>query len=190
MERRVSTCLACQASIESKAKDPLKPTKAPEELWSRLYADHCGPTQDGQHILVVTNGLTRYPKVVVVKGTSADDNIQTFSEISDLPHSQYQSNNQPKDDKNKPWLCGLYVKTRLTNLVNNLPRTLVFGIVKTVYRLHVYLLADPRLAEALDYSTVVPLTGRGVSVRVRGRGGRGRGAPGRAGHVRGRIQED
>ena len=31
VERRVSTCLACQASVESKAKDPLKPTKAPEE---------------------------------------------------------------------------------------------------------------------------------------------------------------
>ena len=31
VERRVSTCLVCQASVESKAKDPMKPTKAPEE---------------------------------------------------------------------------------------------------------------------------------------------------------------
>ena len=52
--------------MESKARDPLKPTKAPEEPWSRLYTDHCGPTQDGQHILVVTDGLTRYPEVVLV----------------------------------------------------------------------------------------------------------------------------
>ena len=35
----------------------------------------------------------------------------------------------------------------------------MLGIVKTVHQLHVYLLADPRLAEALDYSTIVPLTG-------------------------------
>ena len=35
----------------------------------------------------------------------------------------------------------------------------MLGIIKTVYRLHVYLLADPRLAEAHNYSTVVPLTG-------------------------------
>ena len=44
VERRVSTCLARQASVESKARDPLKPTKAPEEPWSRLYADNWGPT--------------------------------------------------------------------------------------------------------------------------------------------------
>ena len=79
VERRVSTCLACQASAESKARDPLKPMKAPEEPWSRLYADHWGPTQDGHCILVVIDGLTRYPEVAVVKGTSAEDNIQAFS---------------------------------------------------------------------------------------------------------------
>ena len=81
MERRVSTCLACQASVESKARDFLKPTKAPEELWSRLYADHWGPTQDGHHILVIIDGLTRYPEVSVVKGMGAEDNIQAFSEV-------------------------------------------------------------------------------------------------------------
>ena len=64
VERRVSTCLPCQASVESKARDPLKPTKAPEEPWSRLYADHWGPTQDGHHILVIVDGLTRYPDVI------------------------------------------------------------------------------------------------------------------------------
>ena len=58
VERRVSTCLPCQASRESKARNPLKPTKAPEELWSRLYAEHWGPTQNGQHTLVVINRLT------------------------------------------------------------------------------------------------------------------------------------
>ena len=81
VERRVSTCLPCQASVESKARDPLKPIKAPKDPLSMLYADHCGPSQDGQHILVVIDGLTRYPKVVVSKSTSADDNILAFAEI-------------------------------------------------------------------------------------------------------------
>jgi hypothetical protein len=82
VERRVSTCLPCQASMESKARDPLKPPKVLEEPWSRLYADHWGPTKDGHHILVVIDGLTRYPEVAVVKGTSAEDNIQAFSRHS------------------------------------------------------------------------------------------------------------
>ena len=81
VERRVSTCLACQVSVESRARDPLKPSKAPEEPWSRLYTDHWGPTQDSNHILVIIDGLTRYPEVLVVKGTSAEDNIQAFSEV-------------------------------------------------------------------------------------------------------------
>ena len=38
-----------------------------------------GPPQDGNHILVIIDGLTRYPEVSVVKGTSAEDNIQAFS---------------------------------------------------------------------------------------------------------------
>ena len=55
-------------------------------------------TQDGQHIQGVSNGLTRNPEVATDKGTSTDDNIKTCSKISDLPHAQHQSNDQPKDD--------------------------------------------------------------------------------------------
>ena len=81
VERTVRNCMPCQASLDSKARDPLKPTKAPEEPWSSLYADHWVPTQDGLHILVVIDGLTKYPEVAVVKGTGADDNIWAFSDI-------------------------------------------------------------------------------------------------------------
>ena len=37
--------------------------------------------QDGLHILVVIDGLTKYPEVAVVKGMGADDNIWAFSDI-------------------------------------------------------------------------------------------------------------
>ena len=79
-ERRVRTCRPCQASVDSKARDPLKPTKAPEEPGSSRHADHGGPTQDGLHIPVVIDGHTRYPEGAIVKGTGADDNIQAFSD--------------------------------------------------------------------------------------------------------------
>ena len=81
IERRVETCMPCQASVNSTDRDPLKPTKAPEEPWSSLYADHWGPTQDGLHLLVVIDGLTRYPEVAIVKGTGTDDNIRAFADI-------------------------------------------------------------------------------------------------------------
>ena len=81
VERRVSTCLPCQAATDSPHRDPLKPNPAPEEPWIRLACDHWGPTKDGSHILVVIDTLTRYPEVEVVKGTGADNNIHAFSRI-------------------------------------------------------------------------------------------------------------
>ena len=57
-------------------------------------------------------------------------------------------------------------KTRLANFVfvnghplNVLTKALTLDLVKTVYQPLIYLLADPRLANAPDFSTVVPLTG-------------------------------
>ena len=134
------------------------------------YSGHISQTRDLIAVQLVTLARVDYlladPRLAeapnfrtVVPLTGSTRYTPKPPPISDLLPSQHQSNNQPKDAKNKPQLGGLYVKTRLANLVNDLPRTLVLGYVKTVYVLHVYLLADPRLAEAIDYSTVVPLTG-------------------------------
>ena len=82
VEDKVSSCLPCQATVDTKHRDPLKPNTAPTEPWSRLVCDHWGPNPlDGKHILVVIDALTRYPEVVVVRGTSAEDNIHAFSDI-------------------------------------------------------------------------------------------------------------
>ena len=102
VERAVSRCLPCQASVESHHRDPLHPTTAPEEPWSCLYTDHWGPTQEGNHILVIIDGLTRYPEVVVVKGTSAEDNIHAFSEVFSrhgLPKRLRSDNGPPFNGK-------------------------------------------------------------------------------------------
>ena len=81
VEREVESCQACQAAVETKQRDPLKPNPAPLEPWDRVQCDHWGPTPDGKHLLVVIDALTRYPEVIVVKGTSAEDNIGAFMEI-------------------------------------------------------------------------------------------------------------
>ena len=59
----------------------LKPTTAPETPFSRVAADHWGPTPEGKHILVVIDTLTRYPEVAVVDGTSTEANIRALDEI-------------------------------------------------------------------------------------------------------------
>ena len=81
VEQRVGTCLPCLASTEEHNRDPLKPSIAPDEPWTKLYCDHWGPTRNGNHILVIIDGLSRYPEVIVVDGTSAEDNIKAFTEV-------------------------------------------------------------------------------------------------------------
>ena len=82
VENKVESCLPCQASTDSKQRDPLKPNRAPKEPWYRLACDHWGPNPlDGKHIIVLIDALTRYAEVLVVQGTSAEDNIHAFSEV-------------------------------------------------------------------------------------------------------------
>ena len=81
IEREVSACQACQATVDDHQRDPLQPNMLPKEPWSTLYTDHWGPTRDNKHILVVIDATTKYPEAVQVKGTSAENNIQAFSDI-------------------------------------------------------------------------------------------------------------
>jgi len=77
IEDVVKGCLACQASTETKHRDPNIPSTPPDELWRKLSADHWGPTADGYHLLVDIDELSRYPEVAVVKGTGAEQDIFT-----------------------------------------------------------------------------------------------------------------
>lgn len=81
VEKAVEECLPCQASVESYPRDPLKPTLAPTEPWTKVFCDHWGPTYDKKYHLVLIDALTRYPEVITVDGTSAEANIHGFSEV-------------------------------------------------------------------------------------------------------------
>ena len=98
VERRVSTCLPCQAATENHTRDPLKPCKAPREQWKKLYVDHWGPFDGNKYILVIIDALTRFPEVLVVKGTAAEQNIHAFSETfarHGIPTSIHSDNGAP-----------------------------------------------------------------------------------------------
>ena len=81
VEDLVATCLPCSAATEVKHRDPLTPTTPPSTPWSRVAADHWGPTSDGKYLLVIVDELTRYPEMVAVSSTSADANIEAFDNI-------------------------------------------------------------------------------------------------------------
>ena len=126
VERAVATCLPCQASVESYTRDPLKPSRAPEEPWSRLYADYWGPTQDGQHILVIIDGLTRYPEVMVVRSTSVEDNIHAFSEVFSrpcIPAHLHSDNGAPFNGRTATCCRGTWPASAWSTTSTGAPRT-------------------------------------------------------------------
>ena len=57
------------------------PSISPAKPWENLAADHWGPTGDGLHLLAVIDETTKYPEVAIVKGTSAEANIEAFDNI-------------------------------------------------------------------------------------------------------------
>ena len=81
VETRTKTCEPCQPATPIHTRDHMKPTTAPTKPFVKVAADHWGPTPDGKHLLVVIDLLSRFPEVAVVKGTSAEANIQAFDDI-------------------------------------------------------------------------------------------------------------
>ena len=76
----------------------MKSTEAPSTPWDRVAADHWGPTPDGKHLIVLVDLLSRYPEVVVVKGTAAEDNIPALDDIFSrhgFPQVLYSDNGPP-----------------------------------------------------------------------------------------------
>ena len=84
IEEEYKSCLACQATKEGKNhRDKLNPSAPPDDVWSKVGADHWGPIPDGsgRHILVIQDYLTKYPEAVPTAGTSAKNNIKVLEEI-------------------------------------------------------------------------------------------------------------
>ena len=74
-------CLPCQAATVTTHRDPLVPSEPPDHVWKDLAADHWGPTPEGKYILGVIDKLSRFPEIMVVRGTDAESNIEALDNI-------------------------------------------------------------------------------------------------------------
>ena len=112
VDSRIRTCGPCQAATNTPTRDPLKPTTAPDTPFTKVAADHWGPTPDGHYILVVIDLLSRYPEVAIVKGTAASDNIQALDDIFSRhsPPSLLLTDNGPPFNTNPSHPLQVYLK--------------------------------------------------------------------------------
>ena len=74
-------CIACTASYDPKAREPLVMTELPSRKWSHLCADFYGPLPSGEYLLVVLDEYSRFPEVEIVKSLSAQTVIPIFDKV-------------------------------------------------------------------------------------------------------------
>ena len=81
VERRITNCIPCQASINTAKRQPLKMSPTPKGPWLQASADFCGPFPTGETILVVIDAYSRYPEVEIFKSTAAKEVLPAMERI-------------------------------------------------------------------------------------------------------------
>ena len=102
IEEFVVRCEHCNLFVDKKTNEPIKHHILPENNWDTVAVDLFGPMPSSNHVVVVTDLLSRYPAAKLVKSTKADQVIPALGEIYDTygnPKVQISDNGPPFDSK-------------------------------------------------------------------------------------------
>ena len=82
VKKMIENCVACQAVGPSNSPEPMRITPTATEPWQSLAIDFYGPVpRGGQYLLVVIDTYSKFPKVEIVKSTSAKACIPKLDHI-------------------------------------------------------------------------------------------------------------
>ena len=81
VERKIASCIPCQASTNSSQREPLKMSPTPNGPWLQVSADFCGPFPTGETVLVVLDAYSKYPEVEIVPSIAAKDTMPVLERI-------------------------------------------------------------------------------------------------------------
>ena len=76
VERKIASCIPCQASTNSSQREPLRMSPTSKGPWLQASADFCGPFPTGEMVLVTLDVYSKYPEVEIVPSTAAKDRIR------------------------------------------------------------------------------------------------------------------
>ena len=80
-ERRIASCIPCQASTNSSQREPLKMSPTPNKPWLQVSADLCGSFPTGETVLAILDAYSKYPEVEIVSSIAAKDTIPALEHI-------------------------------------------------------------------------------------------------------------
>lgn len=98
VERRVKSCIACQASVPEVKREPLQMSPLPTAPWTEISADFAELPM-GQYLLVLMDDYSRFPIVEIVSSTSANVVIPRLDKVL----SEYGTPDTLRTDNGPPF---------------------------------------------------------------------------------------
>ena len=80
IEKMIRRCQGCQETAAAPAATPLHRWEYPARIWQRLHIDFAGPFQGLMYLLLV-DAFSKWPEIVEMESTSAEDTIDELRAI-------------------------------------------------------------------------------------------------------------
>jgi len=102
VEAFVKECKDCTIFTNKTTQEPLHPLSTNQEPWENVHIDLFGPMPDSRHVLVVIDGMSRFPAAKIVSGTSAGPVLKALNSIyTDYGNPKsHRTDNGPPFDSN------------------------------------------------------------------------------------------
>lgn len=71
VENHIQRCHPCQVTSRPPRPEPMQPTDLPEERWTHLAIDVCGPFPTGESVVVLTDYYSRWPEAKILTSVTS-----------------------------------------------------------------------------------------------------------------------
>ena len=82
IERHIRTCIPCQIVGKPDPPEPVQPTKLPDEPWTDLAIDVCGPFPTGEYVVSLTDYYSRWPEATILRTVTSTNILQWLDNVS------------------------------------------------------------------------------------------------------------
>ena len=81
IERHIRTCHPCQIVGQPDPPEPVQPTKLPDEPWTDLAIDVCGPFPTGEYVVSLTDYYSRWPEATILRTVTSTNILEWLDNV-------------------------------------------------------------------------------------------------------------
>ena len=81
IERHIRSCHPCQIVGKPDPPEPVQPTKLPDEPWTDLAIDVCGPFPTGEYVVSLTDYYSRWPEATILRTVTSTNILEWLDNV-------------------------------------------------------------------------------------------------------------